>query len=57
VNKQLLDEIAEKLREAYPDAASVTLFVNAQEYSIDVRMVDTKKAGFSMKSLNGEWIR
>lgn len=56
MNKQLLDEIIAKLREAYPDAASVTLFVNHQEYSIDVRMVDTKKAGFSMKSLNGEWI-
>jgi len=50
----LLAEMAEKLRGAYPDAASVQLFVNHQEFEIEVKYVDTKKAGFSMKSLNGE---
>ncbi|MNJ48939.1 hypothetical protein D3C77_441490 [compost metagenome] len=51
-----LKDIAEQLREMYPDAASVRLFVNSQEHNIEVRYVDTERAGYSMKSLNGKWI-
>jgi len=51
-----LKEIAEQLRKMYPDAASVELFINHQEHEIQVKYVDTEKAGFSMRSLNGKWI-
>ncbi|MGG4552580.1 hypothetical protein [Paenibacillus humicus] len=51
-----LNEIVDQLREMYPEAASVELFVNSQEHNIEVRYVNTEKAGYSMKSLNGKWI-
>lgn len=53
--KELLDKIAQMLREAYPDAAAVKVFVNDHEVEVEKRYV--KPDGFSMKSLNGKWIK
>ena len=54
--KQIVESIAAKLRAAYPDAVSVTLFVNHQEASIEVRY-HQKSNEVSMRQLNGEWVK
>ncbi len=54
--KELLDKIAAMLREAYPDAVSVNVFVNQQEAEIN-KSYRQKRNGISMQTLNGNWIR
>jgi len=54
--KEMLAEMAQKLREAYPDAVGVELFVNHQGFDIEVKYRQ-KEEGVSMRSLNGEWIK
>lgn len=53
--KQLLDQIAEMLRQAYPDAVAVRVFVNHQESSIETQY-RRKMDGISMKNLAGNWV-
>lgn len=55
-NKEVLENIAHMLRIQYPDAASVKVFVNHQEFEVEVNYRD-KLEGISMKSLDGKWIR
>lgn len=55
-DKEVLENIAHMLRVHYPQAASVKVFVNHQEFEVEVSYRD-KLDGISMKSLNGEWIR
>lgn len=56
MEKQLLDKIAEMLREAYPEAVSVKVFVNCQEATIEAEYRQ-KMNGISMRTLAGEWVR
>ena len=56
MEKQLLDKISGMLREAYPDAVSVKLFINSQEASIE-KEYRQKLDGISMKNLSGNWVR
>jgi cell division ATPase FtsA len=55
-DKEVLENIANMLRIHYPTAASVKVFVNCQEFEVEVSYRD-KLDGISMKSLNGEWIK
>ena len=54
--KQLLDQIASMLREAYPEATAVRVFVNEQEAIIE-KQYRQKLDGISMRNLSGEWIK
>lgn len=54
--KELLDKIAKMVREAYPEAVAVTVFVNNQESSIE-KQYRQKLDGISMKQLNGDWVK
>lgn len=51
-----VQEIAWHLRAHYPDATSVTLFVNHQEHELSVNQRD-RLDGISMKSLDGSWVK
>ena len=52
-----LSEIAAALREMYPDATSVELFVNATEHSVTpvYKDVSGPEHGASYRSLDGRW--
>ena len=56
MEKQLLDKISGMLREAYPDAVSVKIFINSQEANIE-KEYRQKLDGISMKNLSGNWVR
>lgn len=56
MEQQLLNRIADMLREAYPDAVAVEIFVNHHEASIR-KKYRHKLDGISMRSLSGNWVR
>lgn len=49
-------EMVGSLRELYPDAVSVRLFVNHQEFVVEPTYF-TGDGIASMRSLNGEWVK
>lgn len=50
---KLLDEI---IKEMYPDAVCVSIFVNYQEIEVVPRYI-TELDGISMKTLSGKWVK
>lgn len=52
-----LTEIAYELRELFPDAVSVELFVNQSEHSVSTTYKDESgpETGGSYKCLDGQW--
>jgi len=50
-----VQEIAWHLRAHYPNATSVTLFVNHQEHEVSEKRRD-RLDGISMRSLDGNWV-
>lgn len=52
-----LAEMSRELREMYPDAVSVELFVNQSEHSVSTIYKDESgpEAGASYKCLDGQW--
>lgn len=56
MEKELLDKISTMLRETYPDAVAVRVFVNNQEATIE-KQYRQKLNGISMRNLSGEWVK
>lgn len=54
--KEFMDKIASMIREQYPDAVSVNIFVNYQGIDID-KKYRKKVEGASYKTLSGEWVK
>ncbi|GEM_PF-1729270 len=50
-----IEQIADALREAYPTATAVTVFVSHGEVSVEVKNCQPIKGECSYRCLNGQW--
>ncbi|MCL2556889.1 MAG: hypothetical protein FWE09_00255 [Treponema sp.] len=51
---EAMENIAKQIRELFPEAVYVKLFVNAESYKVESEYKDNLR-GYTMRKLSGEW--
>lgn len=52
--KDEIEKLAKEIRERFPDAISVNIFVNVDDIEVEIRQRSTD-GGSAMRTLNGQW--
>jgi len=54
--EEKINEIHQMIKDAYPDAVSVKIFVNSDGIEVDPKF-RTNLNNFSMKTITGKWVK